>query len=237
MKILELNKVISDYKSQVIAKTNELEKWQRDRMNYAKEIEDYSIFMLTFYLLLFWIDKKLKEARGQNAANEDIIKNYKELISDYKRKLQRQEIDNGRQIAQLKKDIGMGENNVLKKENEIEKLKRDLTLIQSDIADSRKAQERLINQLKSNQAKEIQIREEQIARLRGEVERLVISSNNPEELMKYQKENERLQDLNSKLNVTLLEKEENIQEVNNQKEELLKEINNLSIYIIIYLLF
>lgn len=131
----------------------------------------------------------------------------------------------------------MGENNVLKKENEIEKLKRDLTLIQSDIADSRKAQERLINQLKSNQAKEIQIREEQIARLRGEVERLVISSNNPEELMKYQKENERLQDLNSKLNVTLLEKEENIQEVNNQKEELLKEINNLSIYIIIYLLF
>lgn len=53
MKILELNKVISDYKSQVIAKTNELEKWQRDRMNYAKEIEDYSIFMLTFYLLLF----------------------------------------------------------------------------------------------------------------------------------------------------------------------------------------
>lgn len=53
MKILELNKVISDYKSQVISKTNELEKWQRDRMNYAKEIEDYSIYILLLNLFYF----------------------------------------------------------------------------------------------------------------------------------------------------------------------------------------
>lgn len=53
MKILELNKVISDYKSQVISKTNELEKWQRDRMNYAKEIEDYSIYIIIIKLILF----------------------------------------------------------------------------------------------------------------------------------------------------------------------------------------
>lgn len=53
MKILELNKVISDYKSQVISKTNELEKWQRDRMNYAKEIEDYSIYIIIIKFILF----------------------------------------------------------------------------------------------------------------------------------------------------------------------------------------